>query len=94
MYEQDNKMYNTNYDCECSNKNKKKVKNCCIDLTIFVLGVLFALALGLTIGSIPDVATTLYNSIAALIILAIVLFVLVVIRIIENICDKCCKKSC
>jgi len=78
----ENKMY-----CECKIKAKKN-RRCCIDLVIFVLSILFALTLGLIIGSIPAIAVVLFAAIAALIVLAIVFLIGIIVRIIEINCRK------
>ena len=94
MYEQENnKMCNVCYEYECKGKEKKQ-KKCCIDVIIYVLSILFALTLGLIIGSIPAVAPVLFEAIAALIILAIILLVLIIVRAVELVCDKCKNNRC
>ena len=94
MYEQDNnKMCNVCYEYECKGKDKKQRK-CCTDVIIFVLSVLLALTVGLIIGSIPALATILFEAIATLIILGIILIVLIIIRAVELVCDRCKNNRC
>ena len=90
MYEgENNKMCNVCYEYECKGRKDKKERKCCVDVIIFVLSILFALTIGLIIGSIPAIAAVLFAAIAALIILAIILLVLIIVRAVELKCNKC-----
>lgn len=95
MYEQDNnKMCNVCYEYECKGRKDKGQRKCCIDVIIFVLSILLALTVGLIIGSIPAVATVLFEALATLIILAIILLVLIILRAVELVCDRCKNNKC
>ncbi len=90
-YPCENNYPNEKMYCECKIKTRKQRK-CCIDVVIFILSVLFALTLGLIIGSIPAVATVLFAALAALIVLAVVFLIGIIVRIIELVCSKKCNR--
>ncbi len=87
MYEEEKCNNNCYY-----NGVKQRKNRCCIDIIIFILSVLFAVTIGLIVGSIPAVAAVLFTALAALIILAIILAILIIVRAIQLICNrnKCC----
>ena len=77
-------------------KKECKGRNCCIDLIIFVLSIIFALVIGIIIGAETEIFTTL--GIGAFVAFSVLVAILIIIRIITIICckdkkDKCCCKD-
>ena len=67
----------------------KKVKKCCVDIIIFILGLLFAFVIGVIIGAQTAIFEVL--GLGAFVVLAVLLGILIIIRIIMLIC---CKRKC
>lgn len=71
----------------CFKKNKKR--RCCEDIVIFILAIFVAFVIGLIVGALTDLITTLGLG-------AVILFLvtLVILLIIEAIMLICCKRKC
>ena len=67
----------------------KKSKRCCIDIIVFILGLLFTFVIGVIIGAQTAIFEVL--GLGAFVVLAVLLGVLIIIRIIMLIC---CKRKC
>lgn len=67
----------------------KRTKRCCVDIILFILGLLFTFVIGVIIGA----QTTIFEvlGLGAFVVLAVLLGVLIIIRIIMLIC---CKRKC
>ena len=73
-----------------------KKNGCCIDIIIFILSILFTFVIGIIIGAVTEIYTTL--GVGAFVVLAVLLALLAIVRIITLICckdkkDKCCCKD-
>lgn len=67
----------------------KKAKRCCIDIIVFIVGLLFTFVIGVIIGAQTAIFEVL--GLGAFVVLAVLLGVLIIIRIIMLIC---CKRKC
>ena len=67
----------------------KKSKRCCIDIIVFIFGLLFTFVIGVIIGAQTAIFEVL--GLGAFVVLAVLLGVLIIIRIIMLIC---CKRKC
>lgn len=67
----------------------KRTKKCCIDLIVFILGLLFIFVIGIIVGAQTAIFEVL--GLGAFVVLAVLLAILIIIRIIMLIC---CKRRC
>lgn len=67
----------------------KRTKRCCVDVIVFILGLLFTFVIGIIIGVETAIFETL--GLGAFVVLAVLIGILIIIRIIMLIC---CKRRC
>ena len=73
-------------------KRECKKNKCCVDIVITILAIALAFVIGIIIGAVTEIYTTL--GIGAFVVLAAILGILIIIRIIMIVCYGCRDKKC